>query len=219
MNKCLFPVAGKPAIRWVIDDIMRQGFNDIVCCINRKDEEAFRYEFRDLQNIKFSVSEEPLGTVGELLVAKRLIDDTFCLRYADDLTEIDYKALIDFHRQKQATITIAVTSQFRLPVGVVDLDNNGKIFRFYEKPLLNKYVWAAIAVLEPRTVAYFKLGEDLAEHTLPKMIESGEPVYAFINDKPWFDVGNLEHWKLSNGYFRKRFKNESQHYNSSSTLS
>jgi NDP-sugar pyrophosphorylase family protein len=175
-----------------------------VCCINKKDESAFRYELRDL-NVKFSVSEEPLGTVGELLVAKREIDDTFCLRYGDDLTEIDYKSLIDFHKKKQATATIAVTPQFRLPVGVVDIDNEGKIVKFSEKPILGKYIWTAIAVLEPRAVAYFKLGEDIATHALPKMIEAGEPVYAFINDKPWFDVGNIEGWRLSDAYYRQKY--------------
>jgi len=203
MNKCLIPVAGKPAARWIVEDIMAQGFNDLVMCINRKDEQAFKYEFRDLTNIKYSISEEPLGTVGELLVAKNLIDDTFALRYLDDLTEINYKKLIDFHKKKHAVVTIAVTRKMRLPVGVVNLDDEGKITSFSEKPLLDKYVWTAIALLEPKAVAYFKFGEDIAAHALPKMLEVGEPVYAYINDEPWFDVGNIEHWKNADAYFRK----------------
>jgi len=204
LNKCLIPVAGKPAARWIVEDIMCQGFSEIVLCINRKDEASFRYEFRDLGGIEFSVSEEPMGTVGEILLAKKMIDGTFALRYLDDLTEINYKALLDFHLKKQATATIAVTTKFRLPVGVINLDADGRIKEFVEKPLLQKYIWTAIAVLEPRAVAFFKLGEDIANHALPKMIQAGEPVYGYVNDEEWYDVGNVEQWRQADEHFRRR---------------
>lgn len=201
--KCLLPVAGRPCVRWIIEDAIGQGFTDIVLCINKKDEPNFRYELRDL-NVKYSVSEEPLGTVGELLCARNLIDDTFILRYGDDLTEIDYRSLVNFHREKGATATIAVTTQFRLPVGVVELADDGRVQKFVEKPTLGKPSWAAIAVLEPKAVAYFKLGEDIAGHALPKMLEANEPVYAFLIDSPWYDVGNIEQWRLADKNFRGR---------------
>lgn len=201
-------IAGKPAARWILEDILDQEFDDLVLCINKKDEEAYRYEFRDLPNLKFSISEEPLGTVGEVLVARRLIEDTFVLRYLDDLTQIDYKSLINFHKERGATVTIAATTQFRLPVGVVELDNQGKVVQFREKPLLGRPTWAAIAVLEPRAVAYFKLGEDIAGHALPKMLEAGEPVYAYAIKAPWYDVGNIESWRLANSHYRDKARRE-----------
>jgi len=202
--KCLIGVAGKPAVRWIIEDIMAQGFNDIVVCINKKDEKYFQYELRDLPNLKFNVSEEPMGTSGEVLVARRLIEDSFVLRYGDDLTELDYKALINFHKEKKAIATIAVTTKFRLPVGVMELDEDSRVLKFDEKPYLDKFVWAAVAVLDPKAIAYFRLGEDIATQALPKMIEAGEPVYAFVIDSPWFDVGSVDGWAASDQYFREK---------------
>src|ERR1700690_1052023 len=76
--KCLIPVAGKPCVRWIVEDALQQGFDDIVLCINKKDEANFKHEFRDLDVI-FSVNCEATGTVDELLGAKgnRLIANTF----------------------------------------------------------------------------------------------------------------------------------------------
>jgi len=198
-------MAGKPCVRWIIEDAIKQGFKDIVLCINKKDEPSFRYELRDL-DVEFSVSEEPLGTVGEVLCARNLINDTFILRYGDDLTEIDYKSLVNLHKECGGTVTIAVTMGFRLPIGVIDLDDQGKVLRFMEKPLLGKPIWTAIAVLEPKAVAYFKLGEDIATDALPKMLDAGEPVYAYVINKPWFDVGNIEHWRLANEHYKRRLR-------------
>lgn len=208
INKCLIPVAGKPAARWNIEDIRTQDpLSELVVCINKKDEEAFRYELRDVQNVAFSVSEEPLGTVGELLIAKKLIVGTTILKYLDDLTEIDYKKLIEFHHKKNAIATIAVTSQFQLPVGVVAVGfggpQNGLVVSFEEKPTLDKIIWIGVAALEPEAVAYFKFGEDIARDTIPRMINAGERVAAFVNDKPWYDVGNVDAWKKVDEIFRK----------------
>ncbi len=69
--KCLIPVAGKPCVRWIVEDAIQQGFKDIVLCINKKDESNFMYEFRDL-DIKFSVNCEPTGTEDELFVHKSM---------------------------------------------------------------------------------------------------------------------------------------------------
>jgi mannose-1-phosphate guanylyltransferase len=66
--KCLIPVAGKPCVRWIIEDAIQQGFKDIVLCINKKDQSNFKYEFRDL-DIKFSVSTQSKSTVDELINA------------------------------------------------------------------------------------------------------------------------------------------------------
>lgn len=199
--KCLLPVAGKPCVRWIIEDIIDQGFDEIVLCINKEYEPNFRHEFRDL-DVEYSVSEEPLGTVGEILCAKKLMDGTFVLRYGDDLTKIDYLALIDFHNKEGATATLVLTTNVPLSVGVAELDGN-RITKIREKPPLGLPAWAAIAVLDPRAVSYFRLGEDIAGNALPKMVEAGENVCGFMIDSLWLDVGNIEHLRRANTYYRR----------------
>lgn len=183
---------------------MAQGHSDIVLCVNRPSDAEFRHEFRDLPNVRFSVSDEPLGTVGELLCARNLIDSTFALQYGDDLTEIDYNALVEFHRSKGATVTIATTTMYRLPVGIIEADGDGRVVSFSEKPYLGKLSWTAVAILEPEAVSYFKIGEDIASHTLPRMLADGKPVFAFKVDSPWFDVGDISAWTRANQHYREK---------------
>jgi NDP-sugar pyrophosphorylase family protein len=200
--KCLVPVAGKPCLRWIVEDAIEQGFADIILCVNEKDESNFRYEFRDLK-LNYSVSKEPTGTVGELSFARGLVDGAFILRYGDDLTEINYRELLRFHREKEAAVTLAATTGFRLPVGILETDALGRVAKFIEKPRLERPSWIGIGVFEPRVLNYLRAGEDIAADTISQMLEAGEKVYSFVVQNGWYDVGNIEHWRMADDYFRK----------------
>jgi len=200
--KCLVPVAGKPCLRWIVEEATQQGFTDIILCVNRKDESNFKYEFRDLK-LKYSVSEEPTGTVDELSFARGLIDGAFILRYGDDLTEIDYRELVKFHKEKEAAVTLAATTGFRLPVGILETDAIGRVAKFIEKPKLERPSWIGIGVFEPRVLNYLRAGEDIAADTISRMLGAGEKVYSFVVQNGWYDVGNIEHWRMADDYFRK----------------
>ncbi|MGA2681842.1 MAG: nucleotidyltransferase family protein [Candidatus Bathyarchaeia archaeon] len=205
--KCLIPVAGKPCVRWIIEDALSQGFDDIVLCINKKDELNYRYEFRDL-DIKFSVNSETKGTVDELLCAQGngFITDTFILRYGDDLTEVSFKDLVSFHRAKKAAATLPFTMELKLPVGILKIGKNGAVKDFMEKPKLEKPSWIGMAVFEPRVMKYFEPGEDIASNGIPKMLKAKERVYSFATQNNWYDVGNLEHLRRADAYFRGKTK-------------
>jgi NDP-sugar pyrophosphorylase family protein len=205
--KCLIPVAGKPCVRWIIEDAISQGFEDIVLCINKKDELNFKYEFRDL-DIKFSVNSESRGTIDELLCAQRngLITDTFILRYGDDLTEVSFKDLVSYHKARKAIATLPFTMELRLPVGILKTGKNGIIQGFIEKPKLNKPSWIGIAVFELKVTKYFEAGEDVASNLIPKLLRAKERVYSFATQNHWYDVGNLEHWKRADEYFKEKAK-------------
>ncbi len=205
--KCLFPVAGKPCVRWIVEDAIQQGFSDIVLCINSKDESHFRYEFRDL-DLKFSVSDRSRGTVDELLCAQSqgFITDTFILRYGDDLTEVSFNNILNFHRIKKATATLPFTTELKLPVGVLKISKNGVVEDFIEKPKLGKPSWIGVAVFEPKVMKYLEPGEDVASQGIPKLLRAKERVYSYATQNHWYDVGNLEHWRRADEYFREKIK-------------
>lgn len=195
--KCLIPVAGKPAVRWIIEDIMAQGFHDIVLLINRQDEPLFRYEFRDL-DLQFSVSEEPCGSAGEIFTARKFVQDTFIVHYGDDLTKVPYKEMVEFHRKKGADATLAVTKKVPLEVGIISLNHEGRVVSFAEKPFLGKNAWAAVSVFEPLVLKYCAPGKDLASEVVPQMMADGCKVYGYDTDSLWVDVGNIGHWRMAN---------------------
>ncbi|RLJ01319.1 MAG: hypothetical protein DRP11_04590 [Candidatus Aenigmatarchaeota archaeon] len=207
--KPLLPVAGVPCVRWIVETLLEQGFTDIYLCINKSSESNFKHEFRDLK-VKFSVTEGPMGTAGELLHAKKYIKGDFLLVYGDDLTEINYAEMVEFHKKYKAKATLAVTTGFTLPVGVVTfnwIDNNvyGEVESFREKPCLTQFVWTGSAILPKQIVKYLENYQDIAYFVIPKLIEEGG-VHAYIIDKPWWDVGNIENWRAVNEYFRQKNK-------------
>ena len=207
--KCLIPVAGKPCVRWIVEDSMEQGFEDIILCINKKDESNFRYEFRDL-NVKFSVNCQSTGTVDELLCAakrgffKRSGHTQFLLRYGDDLTEVSFKDLVRYHVEQKAFATLPYTLDLQLQVGIFKITKNGNVTKFVEKPKLGKPSWIGVAVFDYNVRKYFEPGEDIAHDVIPKLLKSKERVCSFLTQNHWYDVGNLEHWRRADDYFRQK---------------
>jgi mannose-1-phosphate guanylyltransferase len=202
--KCLLPVGGIPCVRWIVDDILFQyGWRpeDIVLCINKKFERHFKHEFRDLP-VRFSITEEPRGTGSEVMAASEFLgSDTFILRYGDDLTDIDYNLLLDFHRSKKALITLGLTSHVKLPVGVVVLNglNGNRVVAIKEKPYLNRNAWMGVAIMEPDVLKYLKEDDDIAINLIPAVImDRPDKVIGYVFDSEWYDVGNLEHWRQAN---------------------
>ncbi|NVM57789.1 MAG: nucleotidyltransferase family protein, partial [Desulfobacterales bacterium] len=195
--KCLIPIQGTPISRLLVNRLLSQGFEDIVICVNRWAEPLFRHEFRDLP-VKFSVTERPLGTAGELLAARDLVDGKFILQYGDDLTRIGYEGLVSFHLKNQADVTLAVTRKVPLEVGVVEVTWEGRITALREKPFLGRHAWAAVSVFEPVVLEYCGVGKDLAKDVVPKMIEDKRRVYAYEIDSIWLDVGSIGHYRLAN---------------------
>ena len=87
--------------------------------------------------LRYAVEPEPLDTAGAIRFAadEAGIDDTFVVANGDVLTDLDVAALVRRHREVGAKATIHLTpvddpSAF----GVVELDGDGRVGRFVEKP-------------------------------------------------------------------------------------
>ncbi|MDZ7734103.1 MAG: sugar phosphate nucleotidyltransferase [Acidimicrobiia bacterium] len=109
----------------------------------------------------------------------RLLGDEFFLTYADGLGNVDLVALREFHRGHggSATLTtVPLPSQY----GTLDLDEDGRVCRFREKPRLPDHVInAGFFVLDQRALDHWPdPGEDLEREVLPAL-GAGEELYAF----------------------------------------
>ena len=81
------------------------------------------------------VEPEPLGTGGAIAYAARGIDETFVVANGDVLTDLDLTALVGFHRDRGARMTLAlhpVDDPSRY--GVVVTAADGAVTAFVEKP-------------------------------------------------------------------------------------
>lgn len=206
--KPLIPIAGRPCIDYVLRSLTASGFREIVIATAYLSDRLIKTIGDGLgydASILYSFEENPAGTAGAVRRVGSFFRETFVVAMGDVLTDIDFQALVRFHRERDAVATIALTevpdpSQF----GIVDLDDQGRIVRFLEKPKpeesFSKLVNAGIYVLEPEVLDVIPPNRkfDFARDVFPLLLKKGQPVYGKRIQGVWMDIGQPHDlWKAS----------------------
>src|SRR5204862_684362 len=155
--------------------------------------------------IGYSVEETPLGTAGSVRLAGDQLDETFLVISGDALCDIDLTALIDFHKEKGSAVTIGLKSVDNpLEFGIVVTDEDGKVERFLEKPswgqVFSDTINTGIYVIEPEVLRHIPTDRpyDFSKQLFPLLLEMGRPLYGFVLDGYWQDIGNLDQFRQAN---------------------
>lgn len=203
--KPLVPIANKPVIEHIIENLKEYGFDDIVINLHylpHKITERLGQGEKWGVNIRYSYEEEPLGTAGGVKKNQDFFDGTFLVIGADDLCDIDLGRVLAFHQEKKAKVTIALSlvddpSEY----GVVVVNERGKILSFIEKPrgerIPSNTVNTGIYIIEPEVLElipsnrFFDFGRDL----FPLLIDKKVPFYGYLALGYWKDVGNIKQYK------------------------
>ena len=207
--KPMVPMVNKPVIAHILELIKRHGITDVVITLQYMAESIQDY-FGDGQshgmNIQYSIEQTPLGTAGSVKQAQPLLDDTFIVISGDAVTDIDLSAVIEYHRSRQALATLTLYRVSNpLEYGVVIIDENGRVQRFQEKPswgeVISDTVNTGIYVLEPQVLDYFEpeISYDFSKNLFPMMLEKGDPMFGYVADGYWCDVGNLAEYIRATG--------------------
>jgi len=213
-QKTMIPIGTKqkPLLEYVVRLHHFHGITDIALLVNYKAEQILNY-FDDGSRFGVKISyvhDRPQlkGTSGLVLnVYKQgLVNtrDTLLIYYGDILTNMNLKDLLHYHESKQASATIALCSGFTIRVGVADLDEEGKILGFVEKPKIEKPVSMGILALKGETLKDIeqlqekKCEVDLMRDLVPHLIKEGKPVYGYLSNDFWYDVGSTEAYEKLN---------------------
>ncbi len=206
--KPLVPVAGRPIMEHILLLLRRHHMRDVVTTIQYLGAHIRNY-FGDGSetgvNLTYSVEDTPLGTAGSVKLAQDQLRDTFVVISGDALTDIDLSSAVRFHRQNRAMATIVLKPVPNpLEYGVVVSDEGGRVQRFLEKPswgeVFSDLANTGIYVLEPAIFDYFKTGEvvDWSGDVFPKLLKEGEPVFGWVADGYWEDVGSHQAYLKAN---------------------
>lgn len=123
----------------------------------------------------------------------------------DHIYKMDYEAMIEAHKEKEALLTIAVmevpweeASRF----GIMNTDDTGRIVEFDEKPAEPKSNLASMGIyvfswkrLKKYLVDNASKGtefDDFGHDVIPAYLRNSEPVYSYSFDGYWKDVGTIE---------------------------
>ena len=210
-QKAMIPVGKKqkPLLEYIVRLLKFYGIRNLAFLVDYKAEQIINYfdsGSRFGVNITYVYDDPALkGTAGSIVNAYRKkaisTEETILVYYGDILTNMNLRDFLDFHKKNNAAVTVALSSGFTVRVGVAELDNNGRIQRFYEKPKIERPVSMAIAALEGEVLKEMNsLAEkeaplDFMGDVIPHLIKSGRNVYGYLTDAFWYDVGSTESYE------------------------
>jgi mannose-1-phosphate guanylyltransferase / phosphomannomutase len=201
--KPMLPVANRPLMEHVLRLLKRHGFDETIVTVQFLAALVRNY-FGDGEefgmSLQYATEDVPLGTAGSVRNAEdALRDDPFLVISGDALTDMDLTALVDFHKEKGALVTVGLARMPNpLEFGIVITQEDGQIQRFLEKPtwgqVFSDTVNTGLYVMEPEVLAEVPPGEmvDWSGDVFPKLMERGAPLFGYISDRYWEDVGTHE---------------------------
>ncbi|MBI5682497.1 MAG: mannose-1-phosphate guanyltransferase [Deltaproteobacteria bacterium] len=155
--------------------------------------------------ITYTAPPEDLGTAGSVKYAQSFLDKSFLVISGDVLTDFDLKKAIAFHKEKKAIATMVLTRvENPLPFGIVITDDDGRIVRFLEKPswgeVFSDTINTGIYILEPEVLNYIpdRKEFDFSKDLFPLLLKNNKPLYGYIADGYWKDVGSIEEYRRAN---------------------
>ena len=153
-------------------------------------------------SFQYFVEDAPLGTAGSVKNAAGFLPETFVVISGDALTDLDISDAVAFHKERGSLATLVLhRQQIPLEYGVVITDKENRITRFLEKPswgeVFSDTVNTGIYILEPEVLDYVSPGKqfDFSKDVFPKLLEDNKPMYGYVADCYWCDIGDLRSYR------------------------
>ncbi|MEM3769559.1 MAG: NDP-sugar synthase [Candidatus Bathyarchaeia archaeon] len=201
--KILFPVLNKPLLEWTLESLSKSGIKEAILAVNHQTAFHIKNSRFSKGKVKITYSydppKKPLGTGGAIKHAEEFIrDDNFLVVNGDIFTSINYAEVVRKHEESGAAATIALcTVKDPSRYGVAELDDNGRIKNFIEKPppgsSSSNLINAGIYVLSHEIFKYVQTGRkvSLEREVFPRLVEEGK-LFGYVFAGLWTDIGKAE---------------------------
>lgn len=197
--KAMIPVAGRPLVEHQLEWLRTGGVTDaVILCGYRADvlQEHLGDGRRFGINAQYSAEAEPLGRGGALKQGFGFVpgEQPFVIACNGDiLTNQPLAEVIRYHERKRAAATVML-SPLRSPFGIVDVERDGRITEFREKPELPYWINAGIYILSPE---FFQRLPEKGDHettTFPELAAEGR-LFGFKSRAYWRPVDSIKDLK------------------------
>jgi mannose-1-phosphate guanylyltransferase/phosphomannomutase len=208
--KPMVPLANRPVMGHIVELLKTHKFSEAVATLQYRSDDIQNY-FSDGSNvglpINYSVEPHPLGTAGSVKYAERFLarDEPILIISGDALTDFNLTEIVAFHKRVGAAVTITL---YHVPnpleYGVIIVNNEGKIERFLEKPswgeVISDTVNTGIYVISPEILDEIDpdVPFDFSKDLFPRLMQKGAPLYGYIADGYWCDIGNIAEYMRAN---------------------
>ena len=192
LPKPMLPVGDRPLLERIIEQLRDAGIHRVQLTTHYR-AEAISAHFGDGDGFGVEIGyvneTEPLGTAGALGLLERT-DEPVLVVNGDIVTGVDFGALLRFHEEHVADMTVAVWPyELRVPYGVIET-SDGIVSGISEKPVVRSFVNAGIYLIAPRVLELVPAG---VHFDMPELIEralaDGLRVASFPLREYWLDIG------------------------------
>jgi glucose-1-phosphate thymidylyltransferase len=212
--KALLPVAGKPILAHIVDDLVAAGIEECVLVVGYHSGAVRQWfaERRPQLKVSFVEQERRLGLGHAVWTAREALgsDPFFCI-LGDTILKADYDALLNASKNVVAVREVADPRRF----GVVEMEGK-QVTRFVEKPddppsnlaIVGAYLFRDAEILwqamndviegNVRTKNEYQLTDGLQ-----RMIERGA-LFETVPVADWYDCGKRETWLATNQVLLQR---------------
>ena len=192
MPKPMLPVGNRPIMEHIIEQMREAGIQNVNITTHYQPEKITDY-FGDGRGfgvkLNYVAEDRPLGTAGALGLMEPIKEPLFVMN-GDILTQVDIRAMLAFHREHNADLTVGVRRyDFQIPYGVVE--SEGVFVKgLQEKPSMKFLVNAGIYLLEPSAINSIPRNQhfDMTD-LIDLLIASDRPVVSFPIVEYWLDIG------------------------------
>jgi NDP-mannose synthase len=204
--KPLLPLGERPIIDILIAQLAAAGVRRVFVCLGYLAPLMLAFlgdGSRWGVGIEPAIEAEPLGTAGGLRALAGLTDDFFVVN-GDTLTDLDFRAMAQAHRNADAWASLFTPwIDERVDYGVVTMDaGTGALTEYLEKPRRGYHVSSGIYVLSRRMLP---LIPPAGAFDMPDLVRAamtaGGKVVCHATDAYWKDIGRLDHYEAASRDF------------------
>ena len=208
--KELLPVGGRPIVDRIVDNLAQVAEVDEVHLVTNSRKAPWFEDWARGRDVTIhddgtTTNDNRLGAIGDMLfVVDRIgADDDLLVIAGDNLFDFQLTDLVAYWGTKGVASAVAVRDVGSLELaqqyGIVDLDPEGRIRSFVEKPPEPASTLAATAtylyhrehVGLIRTYVESEANADQPGR-LVAWLHEREPVYGWVFTEPWYDIGDQE---------------------------
>lgn len=203
--KAMIPISGKPILEYEIEMAVRYGYTDFLFIIGYMGEQIEAYFGNGHKwgvNIEYFKESRPLGTAGALGYLKDKLTEDFFVFYGDTVMDFDMQAMLQYHRNKKADATLFLhPNDHPYDSDIVDLDVDGRVCEFYNKPHSEDFVSrnivnAALFIFSPKILTEIEVGikSQIEKHVLPACLAKGMKLYGYVSFEYIKDMGTPDRY-------------------------
>ncbi len=176
--KPMVEVGGHPILAYQLRWLAGHGVDEVVIScgyLHHVIQEYFGDGATCGMTIKYAIEETPLGRGGGIKAAYAHLtppgDEPVLVTNGDILSDLDLGAMVAAHRASGVLATMFL-SQLRSPYGIVDVDGDGRVVQFREKPELPFWINGGFYVFSPPVFPMLPDKGDQEDTTFPALAAS-----------------------------------------------